>query len=420
MSAQDPRPAPRRRKLVLRKIADGAARAPAEAAPSSGSISAVRSPPQASHSLAQASEPSLPKPRPSLLLPLESDPALTEPHSEAVVAARQEPEQEPEEVEPEEAIALEEDPAPQAPSPQAWFSPADDDDWRASDVGDIAAMTPAVPREAAEAAVPAWAPLPAQPAAQPSLSLPRMNTPGVTPGPSREWTPRASVAPVVNTLPPPARGGLHPFRARGRLSADSKLLAGGGALAAAMLLVALGVLLGQRSSAPGAPSAAASGPYPLVVETKAAPVALPVAPSALPSPIEARLAPTPAGVPAAKLGGPATIDVRELPFVSQLPQLSRLPQPVRAQGWSVAPAAPKSGSPASGWTVAGSPVGHSSAGTPPVAPGAGDTAEAPAPVASAAAVAPEASSTAATAPAPVDPLVQAVRDDIREDEARTK
>ncbi len=305
-------------------------------------------------------------------------------------------------MEPEEAIALEEDPPPQA-SPQEWLSPAADD-WRSSDVGDIAAMTPAIPREPA---VPVWAPIATQPAAQPSM--PRMNAPGVAPGPSREWVPRASVAPVVNTLPP-AGAVLNPFRVRRRLSADSKLLAGGGALAAAMLLVALGVLLGQRSSAPGAPSAAASGPYPVVVDTRAAaPVALPAAPAV--PPVEARPAPEPAAIPEVKLVAPATVAVQELPAVGQ----------PRAQGWSVAPAAPKAGSPTVGWTVAGSPVARSaSTATPPVAAGAGDTHEAPAPVASAAAVAPEASATAAIAPAPVDPLVQAVRDDIREDEARTK
>lgn len=296
MSAQDPRPAPRRRKLVLRKIADGAARAPAEVAPSSGSISAVRSSARASQSFDEhVPQASLPKPRPSLMLPLESEPALTEPHSERVLAARQEPEQEPEEVEPEEAIALEEDPPPQA-SPQEWLSPAADD-WRSSDVGDIAAMTPAIPREPA---VPVWAPIATQPAAQPSM--PRMNAPGVAPGPSREWVPRASVAPVVNTLPP-AGAVLNPFRVRRRLSADSKLLAGGGALAAAMLLVALGVLLGQRSSAPGAPSAAASGPYPVVVDTRAAaPVALPAAPAV--PPVEARPAPEPAAIPRSSLSPP--------------------------------------------------------------------------------------------------------------------
>jgi hypothetical protein len=406
MSAQDPRPAPRRRKLVLRKIADGAAPAPVAAAPSStqGSVSTMRSPPQSGSVIrSPLREAPAARPKPALMLPLESDPSLTEPHSEPGLA-------EAEEAEPVDASALVE--SEEGVEREVWPSAATED-WRTSEAeAAIAAMTPAINRAAA--AVPEWRPMPTQSA---QSSIPFAPPRAVAPGPSRESVPRPSVAPVVSTLPPIGAAPDLGARPRGRLSADSKLLAAGGALAAAMLLVALGVLLGQRSAGTGSPSAAASGPFPVVVETRAAaPAAVPIAPAALP--VETRPA-VPAPV-AVRVEAPTAIDVQ---------QLAPAPPP-RAQGWSVAAATPKeapAGAAATGWTVA-SPPARRATPTPVAAahldpalaaqsPAAPDD-KAP-PATSAAAVTPETSAAAPSAPPPVDPFVQAVRDDIREDESRT-
>ena len=195
---------------------------------------------------------------------------------------------------------------------------------------------------------------------------------------------------------------------RGRLSADSKLLAAGGALAAAMLLVATGVLLGQRSAA-NAAAGTATGPYPVVVETKA-----PAAAAALPAAATVEARPVVTAATIEKADGPMTIDVQQLPSA---------PRP-RPQGWSVVTAAPRGGGPAgaAGWTVAGSPLVHpvttvaAAAADPAATPQAAAAAEPAEPVATAATVVPEPSA----APPVVDPLVQAVREDIREDESRTK
>ena len=169
------------------------------------------------------------------------------------------------------------------------------------------------------APMPAQARLAAWPTARPPAALPRRCA-----GALRESEPAPSVAPVVATLPPDGNGPAAGARRSRRLSADSKLLAAGGALAAAMLLVAVGVLLGQRSAEPGAASAAATGSYPLVVETKAPGGDRASAPAA--RPVETR----PAIAEHAAADGstrPATIDVQQLPARRA---------PPRTQGWSVA------------------------------------------------------------------------------------
>ena len=417
MSAQDPRPAARRRKLVLRKIAEGAARTPV--APPSSSYTGLRPtmrPPAQEPTQAQIQALTPSKGRPALVLPLEPELDGTE---EAELEAELEPE--PEEVEPEEEVAALEasrwrEIAPQGASRLARATteaPAfedDADEWRSSEAGAAAAMTPAAPKQAAVpmfsvSRQPQWqaAAMPARPS---PASLPFSSAGIATPGPSLDSSRRTSVPPVVASLPPVAMA-PRLLSMRGRLSVDSKVLVGGGALAAAMLLVALGVLLGQRT-APDAPSAAATGPYPVVVEAKA-PTAVALPPPAVPLPER------PSGAAAAvveKTEGPATIDVQQLPAA---------PRP-RPQGWSVVASAPKSASGATGWTVAGPAPARpaAAAAVDPAAARQAPAAETPAPE-SAQAVAPDSPAPSAAAPSSaVDPLVQAVREDIREDEARTK
>jgi hypothetical protein len=409
MSAQDPRPAARRRKLVLRKIADGAARTPV--APPSSSYTGLRPtmrPPARASMQARTQDVSPSKARPALVLPLESE-------LDGMEEAELEGEPEPEEVEPEEEVAALEasrwrEIAPHTaskPARAATEAPAfedDADDWRSSEAGAAAAMTPAAPSQSAlpvRSAVRQWpAAMPARPS---PASLPFSSAGIATPGPSLDPS-RRSVPPVVASLPPAGMVARMPS-IRGRLSVDSKVLAGGGALAAAMLLVAAGVLLGQRT-APGAPSAAATGPYPVVVEAKA-PTAVALPPAAVP--VDERPAGATAGVE--KTEGPATIDVQQLPAA---------PRP-RPQGWSVV-ASPKSAGGATGWTVAGPAPAHpvaAAAVDPPPAARPVPAAEAAEPE-SAQAVAPDSPGPAAAPSSAVDPLVQAVREDIREDEARTK
>ncbi len=377
MSAQDSRPAPQRRKLVLRKIADGGARAPANAEAASsytGPRPTIRPPSYAPETV---------KSRQSLVLPLESEPVL-----------------EPDELGPDAFAADEEAPSEAAPATAPW-APSPQEDWRTyGEAGAAAAMTPAAPREVpvtARSASHAWGGAAAAVAAPKSGAQMR----AIAPAAPHEASLRPSVAPVVSTLPPIGVAPQLPPQ-RSPMSADSKLLAAGGALAAAMLLVALGVLLGQRSTSP-APSAAGTGSYPLVVETRApAATALPAAPT---RPVEAR--PAIADTPVERVDSPATIDVQKLPPAAR-------PRP---QGWSVvAPTAKPAGS---GWTVA-APIVRPGAAPAPTGEaraqgGAAASDQAP-PVASAAPVAPEAP--AASAPPPVDTFVQAVRDDIREDESR--
>ena len=101
MSAQDPRPAARRRKLVLRKIAQGAARTPV--APPSSSYTGLRPtmrPPAQEPTQAQVQALTPSKARPALVLPLEPE---LDGMEEAELEAELEPE--PEEVEPEEEVA---------------------------------------------------------------------------------------------------------------------------------------------------------------------------------------------------------------------------------------------------------------------------------------------------------------------------
>jgi hypothetical protein len=368
------------------------------------------------------------KGRPALELPLEPESARTlgVPERREPLRARPqpdpeperqevEPETEPEELEPEQAEVLAEDPAPGVYSRDAW--PAGEaDDWRSLQAGAVAAMTAAAPNAgegSVRSANPAWSPPPVQAPARPGAALGHaFATPfarAATVGPLRDPTPRTSVAPIVASLPPvetaPLLGPVSP----GRLSADSKLLAAGGALAAAMLLVAVGVLLGQRSSSATAPSAATTVQYPVVVETKA-----PTATALPPAATAVEMLPSVSEHGAQKLEGPATINVQQLPAVPR-------PSTPSTPGWSVAAAAPKPAASA-GWTVAAPRVRSPAAAAAGTAAPDPATGESPASAAASAVaangdVAPAPS--ASVAPA-VDPLVQAVREDIREDEARTK
>ena len=239
MSAQDPRPAPRRRKLVLRKIGEGAAPSPAESGKSySGPQPTIRPRSQAPDTI---------KSRQALTLPLASEPEL---------------EPEPEEIEPEESVAIEDAPA-QVSAPAAWVNYAEEDWHPSEEAGAAAAMTPAAPSAVRLPARSSHSWLAAAVPAAPTFPPPARSAAPAAP----ETSSRPSVAPVVATLPPIGMAPrLAPVRAA--MSADSKLLAVGGALAAAMLLVAVGVLLGQRSTG-STPSAGATASYPLVVETRA-------------------------------------------------------------------------------------------------------------------------------------------------------
>ena len=253
-------------------------------------------------------------------------------------------------------------------------------------------------------------------------SMPFLPVRAAAPGPSREPRAGPSIPPVVATLPPIGRAPDLGPAPRSRLSADSKLLAAGGALAAAMLLVAVGVLLGQRSAGPSAVSAAASGPYPVVVETKAATAALlpagPATPAALP--VETRPAvPAPAAV---RVEAATTVEVQQLPPAS----------PPRAQGWSVAAAAPK----APAGPLEGPPrLDRRARADPPCRPDPGGCRRRSGAVAAGRASGGRCRRGAAhhgrrsrsarsfgrsARSAPVDPLVQAVREDIREDESRAR
>jgi hypothetical protein len=268
-------------------------------------------------------------------------------------------------------------------------------------------MTPAAPR-AAEVPVPSFPVRVRTPVPEPAMPPRAPVYPPVMYGhtPARAFvapiaqpsqgSARNTVAPVVASLPPPSAL-FAPSQPRARMpfSPDSKLLAAGGALAATMLALAVGVFLGKGSAHASASAAASQGAYPVIVETRAS---IGVAPFAA---VEPPPAAVPAPVETATVA--LTVDVQQLPLA---------PRP-RVRPWVVA--TPKA--PNAGWTVAET---HASSAQPSatkapaqaVAPAA--PAEEPEPIANAAPVEPE---IPVGSPPAVDPLVQAVRDDIREDEA---
>src|SRR5579859_6320374 len=171
MSANDPRSAPRRRKLVLRKIAESPARTPpAGRTPESGPRTRVAAPPTSYagpvptlRSHPQTTSPM--KGRPSLELPLEPEsaktlgapaparaerlPAWVEPEPE-LVEPEPETEREGEEVEPEAEVV----------AGDRWV-PREREavDWRSPETGAVAAITPAAPSGgeiSVRVAKPAW------------------------------------------------------------------------------------------------------------------------------------------------------------------------------------------------------------------------------------------------------------------------
>jgi hypothetical protein len=447
MSAHEPRPAPRRRKLVLRKIADGEARGstPEFSNSYTGPLPSVRPPgttPMPFVYEAVDSVPSLPS-VPSLSGTLSGTTSSRARLSAEMRAAEEARALEdaliPDDESLEDALVPDEDPSLAetpflATSSQDWgLSPAADASLRGARAWGNSSMTPSAPR---------IVPIPIHSVGTPEPPSPEPSFPEPAPFRAAAYgstahassiesqfasdgaesvnavAPRSTMAPVAHSLAPAPMfaafaGSFRPTTRR-RLSADSKLLAAGGALAAAMLLVAMGVLLGQHTARPDAFPAVATRP--VVIEMKA-PSAAPLPPAAAASPVAFQgksgesqpasgFAPTAA---AETLGGPATIDVQQLP-AAPLP---------RVQPWAAV--APKSA--LSGWTVApqphpkapaivAAPVATDIAADPPEA-----VAAVPDPSAIAAAAGPVAS---AAATPPVDPFVQAVRDDIREDEARTK
>lgn len=274
-------------------------------------------------------------------------------------------------------------------------------------------------------------PSPAAPARSTSLFSSAGSYSGAEPSPAPgDRAVRSTVAPVVATLPPPPLPfTLPPMRAR--FSADSKLLAGGGALALAMLALAVGVWVGRsgQTSSPATASAAAAA-FPVVVEAKAmaASTALPLAPVvsavtvATPfAPVTTAAAATPFAPVASPsrasvdLDAPATIDVQQLPLATR----------ARARSWVPAATRPVAGA---GWTIAAQPQRRAGQQAPAGQPAVTQPAAAPAPaqpdaIQGTGAVATGAETTVIAEPAPspeptVDPFVQAVREDIREDESR--
>ena len=386
MSGQDSRPqAPRRKKLVLRKIAvDGASVPDTWSNSYTGPLPAVR-----------------PPPRPSVtneasLAPSDAEPAdYAEPEIISEIAIFS-------------TVIV-------APSPDAWAA---------------AAMTAAVAR-------------PVEKPLRMVISQPGPMPPSVVAVPVSPLAPlrtadrgsRTTVSPVVATLatlatldPATPDGLLSPF-SRGRFSLDSKVLAAGGAAAAAMLLVALGVFMGVRSTRSAASTASTTVSAAAVTAspvngkaTGSTPTAPPAAvdvPTVAPSTVE-KIDPRDtvaikaegagmtehAGAPevAPKADVSLTIDVSQLPAA----------QPARRHWAPVAPKAPQG----PGWMVASTPAARGTDGNP-ATPGWSPSEASAAPVAAASA-APIADEIPAATPPPVDPLVQAVREDIREDEARTK
>lgn len=196
-----------------------------------------------------------------------------------------------------------------------------------------------------------------------------------------------------------------------RFSADSKLLAAGGFLAATMLVVAFGV---WRASEP--PPAASSVAFPVVVEAHPVHAAAFRAPPPV-SVLPAAASPAMAGGASITLDldhGP-TVDVQSLPHASRPrarawiapPPHSALVAPSSA-GWIAAPAQAKAVAPAA--AKAAPEANNAEEGTTDTAA----SAEAVAP-----AVAPTTTASAAAPATTVDSFVQAVRDDIHEDETRT-
>jgi hypothetical protein len=264
----------------------------------------------------------------------------------------------------------------------------------ALDSAALAAMTPPAPRAAELQPRPRPAsvrtPLPSTtPAPDPQFYAPARSYPPAS-TPVGERNPRNSVAPVVASLPPHTAAFIpSALPTRARFSADSKLLAGGGALAATMLALAVGVFLGKGSARSAASAASAPASYTAAVETPAVVVFAP-------PPVVVRAA-VPAQPTVETMAIAATIDVQQLPVA---------PRP-RVRPWVVATAkVPNAG----GWTVAAPQAGSTpaSAAKPSVSPPPAD------PPAVEANEAPEVPATTAAA---VDPLVQAVREDIREDES---
>jgi hypothetical protein len=233
--------------------------------------------------------------------------------------------------------------------------------------------------------------------------------------PIAESDPRATVAPVVA---PPSSAGL-PLDAQGprrsiwarvaRASTRaSTLRAVGACLVGIALFAALGVEVGERSSHPAPASAAMQ---PVSAETKS--VVSVVTPAQRPDPLPASSV-DPSKLAAASVAPMPMVEVVK-PTTIEAPPIAHA-APVAASPTKAPP--PASSGATSGGVIAAAPAKQTtaaSAATPADGP-TKDVVQAGEEAASAP-VAPE----IPPSPAPtVDPLVQAVREDIREDEARRK
>jgi hypothetical protein len=240
-------------------------------------------------------------------------------------------------------------------------------------------------------------------------SRPAPSNPAAAPGRPLFDVVRSTVAPVVASLPVPAT--LPPMRRRTPSSADTKLLAIGGAVATCLLVVAIGVIVG-RTSRPSGPAAAAPAAFPVVVEAKAAAIAPRPRPVATP-PVEKTIPVT--SLPVERTDIPATIDVQQLPHARASHGFHPKATALTGTGASISPAgraqsAPQANGPSESPSESAGPSGSS------------DDDDSESATTSSSAATPSATPPTAT-PAPgatVDPFVQAVREDIREDEAKTR
>ncbi len=218
--------------------------------------------------------------------------------------------------------------------------------------------------------------------------------------PRKEVSLRATVAPVVASSHPSGR----PAR-RSAWTRASKLLAVGGSLAGVAVFAALGIAVGERSARPGAAAASLQAPPPRALETTGA---APVTGGTMTAPTTAQ--PTPAenmaSVVAAEM---KPVPIQALPIVHTAPAA-----PAGASTWKAQAEKPASAQSSAAvgavFSVQAPGTAESSAQT------ALKVVESTASSANGA-IAPE---VPASPPPAVDPLVQAVREDIREEESRSK
>jgi hypothetical protein len=212
-----------------------------------------------------------------------------------------------------------------------------------------------------------------------------------------ELLPRATVAPVVTSTHPERIPAERPVWTR-----VSTIQAVGGGLAAIALFAALGFAVGERAERPASASANLQSPSPAIETTRTLTV-----PSHVLTP--AYLPPTPTeNVASAAESEMKPLPVESLPVVRGTSRTAASAAPPKAQAER-----PASSSPVDRATVSMQPPAAEDSSGEGTSNAAEPTGSSP----GTAEIAPEAPP---AAPAGVDPLVQAVREDIREEESRSK